>query len=344
MKSLITIAAFIYCGMFLSTAYAKEHVYIHNTHDGTVSKIAIPELEVVRTIEIGNQIDYVTRSPDHATWYVNRINLIDPDSTQKWGESGELMAMDSRTDEMLWSVDLDCMPNHMKTSPDGRYVYVPCFDSYWLIVVDTEQQAVVDKIFTGMGGHVTEVNRDGSRVYVGSMYWSHISVVDTERREAIERIDFPQLVRPFAFTRDEQDLYVQLSQLHGFIHIDRETGERETHYLPDFDQEVPVGSRYPWTVNHGIELVKNESELWIVATAMDFIAVYSHPELELITTIPTGSYPNAIAFNGDESLAFVGNPRSNDVTVIDTNGYEAVATVPVGTYPQRLVVVDVPED
>lgn len=335
---------FVVLALFLATAVpAKEYLYIHNTDSGTVSKIAIPEHEVVSTIDVGLQIDYLAKSPDNRVLYVNRIELIDPE-LGKWGDSGELIAFDTRTDEELWRVQLDGMPNHHTVSADGRYVYVPYFNDYWLAVVDTEQRAVVDKIFVGMGGHVTKLSPDGKRLYVGSMYWNHIAIVDLEKREMIERLNFPELVRPFEFTQDESRLYVQLSSLHGFVEVDRQTGERQTHLLPDPEGLAVPGERYPRTVNHGIELIKDETELWIVATAIDQLMVYSHPELELVTSIPVGSYPNAVTFDGDQRYAYTGNPRSNDVSVVDTATYREIARIPVGLYPQRMVVIDVPEN
>ena len=53
------------------TALAKEYLYIHNTNSGEISKISIPEHEVVGTIEIGLYMDFVTKSPDNKTLYVS---------------------------------------------------------------------------------------------------------------------------------------------------------------------------------------------------------------------------------------------------------------------------------
>lgn len=254
-----------------------------------------------------------------------------------------MIAIDTQTDEIMWRLPLDGMPNHHTVSADGRYVYVPYFNDYWLAVVDTQQRKVIDKIFIGMGGHVSKLSPDGKRLYVGSMYWNHIAIVDLERGEMIERLNFPELVRPFEFTQDESRLYVQLSSLHGFVEVNRETGERQTHFLPDPQGIAVAGERCPRTVNHGIELIKNESELWIVSTATDELMVYTHPELQHMTTIQVGAYPNAVTFNGDESYAYTGNPRSNDVSVIETSSYTEIKRIPVQEYPQRMVVVDVPE-
>lgn len=81
------LSGLIFSGLLLccsAAISAKEYLYIHNTDSGTISKISIPEHEVVNTIEIGQQIDYLAKSPDNRILYVNRIELIDP-NLGKWG-------------------------------------------------------------------------------------------------------------------------------------------------------------------------------------------------------------------------------------------------------------------
>ena len=105
-------------------AAAKEILYIHNTYSGVVSKISIPEHEVLGEIEIGYYMDYLAASPDGKILYVNRIDGDLPGArARNVGVSGELIAVSTRTDEILWRVTLDGMPHHMSVSPDGRRVY-----------------------------------------------------------------------------------------------------------------------------------------------------------------------------------------------------------------------------
>ena len=159
---------------------AKEYLYVHNTNSGTISKVAIPEHEVVNEIEIGKYMDFVTKSPDNETLYVNRINGDLPGSlVGNVGVDGELIAIDPQTDKIKWRLDLDGMPHHMSVSKDGRHVYVPYYDTWWLAVVDVESRQIVKKIFIGHGGHGTKLSQDGKRLYVGSMMNDTLTVIDT---------------------------------------------------------------------------------------------------------------------------------------------------------------------
>lgn len=331
---------------FISTsALAKEYLYVHNTNSGDISKIAIPEHEVVETIDIGFYMDYLAKSPDNRTLYVNRINGDLPGArARNVGESSELIAIDTASSETMWRMDLDGMSHHMTVSSDGERIFVPYYDSWWLAVVDVAEQEVIKKIWIGNGGHGTELSADGKRLYVGSMMNDTLTVVDTEKLEVAKVYHFRDGVRPFVFPRDESAVYVQQSWLHGFIKLDSATEEQTLIRLPDLGREVPEPTAYPHNVNHGIALTPDESELWAAGSALNFIAVYSHPELEHLANIPVGEDPNAIVFNGGGDFAYVSNRKGDDLSVIDTKTHKEIKRIPLGKFPQRMVVIDVPEN
>jgi YVTN family beta-propeller protein len=57
----------------------------------------------------------------------------------------------------------------------------------------------------------------------------------------------------------------------------------------------------------------------------------------LLTTIATGSYPEAMATNPATKKLYVANLYSNNITVIDEASY-STATIPVGSYPSAVAV------
>ena len=328
-----------------SAVQAKEFLFVHNTRSGEISKISIPEHEVVASFPVGLYMDYLAPSPDGKVLYVNRIESLAPEQKLNIGESGELIALDPVAGTILWRVQLDGMPHHMSVSKDGRYVFVPFYDTWWMAVVDTETREVTQKVFLGHGSHGTKLSKDGRRLYVGSMMNDTISVVDTKSLEVIGRIPFDDGVRPFALTADESTLYVQLSRHHSFEVVD--VADRSVTRRVDMPT-LPAGTEtprfYPHNVNHGIALNFDESLLLANGSIADYVAVYSHPGLELKAQIPTGDDPNSISFSGDGKFAYVSNRGSNDLSIIDLETLEETKRLPLGEYPQRMAVIDIPED
>lgn len=327
-----------------AAAHAGEYLYIHNTYSGTLSKVSIPDHEVVKEIEIGYYMDYVKPSPDDRILYVNRINGDLPGArARNVGTSGELIALDTKTDEVLWRMDLDGMPHHMSVSKDGRLVFVPYYDTWWVAVVDTEKQEIIKKIWVGHGSHGTRLSRDGKYLFVGSMMNDILTKIDTDTLEVVDVYGFRDAVRPFDFTDDLKTAYVQQSWLHGFVVLDLNAKEQRIVRLPEPDGGIAEPDFYPHNVNHGILLTHDESELWANGSAADFVAVYSHPDLELLAQIPVGRDPNSIAFSKDGAYAYVSNRGSDDLSIIDTETKREIERIELGKYPQRMAVVTVEE-
>lgn len=338
------ILAFLFVTIPFVSSQAKEYLYIHNTYSGEISKISIPEHEVVGEIEIGFYMDFVTKSPDNKTLYVNRIKGDLPNTrVRNIGVEGELIAIDTRTDEIKWRLDLDGMTHHMTVSKDGKRIFVPFYDTWWLAVVDVEARKVIKKIFVGHGSHGTKLSDDGKRLYVGTMMNDTLNIIDTETLEVIDRFGFRDGVRPFVFPKDESVIYIQQSWLNGFIVLDPKTRTQKTVHLPNLGKEIPPPEFYPHNVNHGMALNPSETELWCNGSALDFVAVYSHPDLQHIANIPVGTEPNAVIFNGDGTYAYVSNRKSNNISIIDTKTHKEIKRLTLGEYPQRMVVIDIPD-
>ena len=60
--------------------------------------------------------------------------------------------------------------------------------------------------------------------------------------------------------------------------------------------------------------------------------------LNRLAAIPVGEAPFALALSPDETRLYVGNVRSNDLTVIDTAALAPLATVPAGAMPYGVAV------
>ncbi|MEM6701650.1 MAG: cytochrome D1 domain-containing protein [Acidobacteriota bacterium] len=332
----------------VSSAAAEQRLYIHNTFSGEITKIGIPddpsgEHEILGTIEIGHYMDYITASPDGRVIYVNRVDTLgDEGAAPNIGESGELIAIDAATDEILWRLAIEGMTHHMSVSKDGRYVFVPLWDSFWLAVVDTETRQLAKKIYTGHGGHGSKVSHDGKRLYVGSMLTDQLWVIDTESLELVDRIHFDDGVRPFALAKDDSRVFVQLSRLHGFDVVDLPSKRKAGRVMmPTLGRSFEIPEEYPHNVNHGIAVSPDGKTLLSAGSIIDIVAKFSLPDLRLQGTIDVGKDPNSIVYSKDGTFAYVSNRKEDTLSVLRVDTLEEVQRISLGKYPQRMVVIDV---
>jgi len=234
-------------------------------------------------------------------------------------------------------------PHHPKLSADDKLLFVPLYDQFYIEIFDTEKQMSVGKFPAIIGSHGMKLSPDGKRLYVGSMMMDLLVVYDLENNYMpVNFIPFRDAVRPFYFTKDESRIYVQQSWMHGFVSVDLESGEQETVALPDLPEGTETPLVYPHTWNHGIALTPDETLLFANGSVADYVAVYSHPDLELIKTIPVGDDPNWIDFDEAGRFAYISNRGSDDLSIIDVEKLEEVKRIGLGFYPQRLEVARVP--
>lgn len=322
---------------------AGEFLYLENTDSGTISVVSIPNHELVGSIEVGLYPDDVTASHDGRVLYANRVESMGHPLSKRAGESGEIIAISTETEEILWRTPVGGWPHHITLTRDDRLLFVPLFNRMFIEVVDTEKQKVVDRIPAAMGSHGTKLSPDGRRLYVGSMMMDMLLVYDIATRLPVKRIPFRDAVRPFTMTSDEKTLYVQLSRLHGFQVVDLTAGEivRQVD-LPALPHDVELPVSYPHTYNHGLEKTPDERYLFAAGSAANYVCVYTLPDLEHVATIPVGREPNWIVFDEAGRFAYVSNRRSDELSVISVDKLQEIKRIPVDSYPQRMVTVNVP--
>ncbi len=321
---------------------AAEFAYLENSDSGDVSVIDIPGHTVVSTIHLGPFLDDVTPSHDGRILYVNRYDSL-ASGDRHSAESGEVIAVSTETEKILWRTRVDGWPNHLSISLDDRLLYVPLFNTLWMEVIDTQEHKVVKKFPIGFGGHGTRLSPDGKRIYVGSMMTDVLSVFDLNTPKPVKVLPFKDGVRPFALLHDESIAYVQLSRLHGFEVVDLSTDKivREV-LLPPLGPEVKLPKFFPHTYNHGLELSPDEKLLFASGGVANYVCVYRVPDLKLLATIPVGREPNWIAFSQDGAFAYVTNRKSDDVSVISVRDLREIKRIRVGKYPQRIRTFVVP--
>lgn len=352
-------------------ARGGEFLYVENTNSGDLTVIDIPEHVIETTIDVGKYPDSVVASEDGRRVYLSRAYGLGIPGAPDLSRSGEVVAVNTRTNSVEWNHSFSGWPHHVKLGPQEQKLYVALFDSAFMLVVDLRKKKTLRRVPLGYGGqgvpnllldlfhdwlmdhehgaplgyggHGLEVDPRTGNLYVGSMVTDLISIVDTDRDRVIDRIHFDDGVRPFVFSQDGSRLYVQLSNLHGFKVADPKHREvLKTVKLPDLRPGVNKPTFFPHTVNHGIGITPNGRYLLANSSLSGYVAVYRHPSLEFVKRIPVGEEPNWIAFSQDSRFAYVSNRASNTVSVISLNQLNELKQIRVGDYPQRLTVTDVP--
>jgi len=281
-------------------------------------------------------------SPDGKMAYVGSQMSSGSPLGWKVNEAGNVDAIDTASDRILWSTFIDGSVQHMAIDPDGRSLYVAAFDENYLYVLDAKSGAVLQRWYSTMGNHGVIISSDGKRLYVGNMLNDNIWVYDTANGRVVNVLPAGEAVRPLVLDGDESHLIYQLSRFHGLKVRDLASGNVKSIDLPALPAGTQMPDTFPFTVNHGLAVTPNHKKLLAAGSIAGYVAVYSLPDYKLLGTIKVGDDPNWIVVRADSRIAFVTNRGSGTLSVLDIDGLKELKQIPVGKMPQRLSVIDVP--
>jgi YVTN family beta-propeller protein len=249
--------------------------------------------------------------------------------------------VDRASSKVIRRIPLETRPNNVAITPDGRRVYVCIRQESWVDIVDTASLEKVKSVEVGHYPHNVYCTEDGKYMLATSMGDKKITAIDTKTEEPAFEIPLTGVPRPVVMDAGPRHLFVQLSNLHGFVVVDYASRKTiQTVNLPDAPPDAkPL---IPQTFSHGMAITADQKTLWVCDQLGNSVSVYSLPGLQLIGTTPVGRAPDWMVFTPDGKRAYVSNTGSNSVSVLDVASRKELTRIAVGKEPKRLIAVDLP--
>jgi DNA-binding beta-propeller fold protein YncE len=285
--------------------------------------------------------DSVALSSDGSELYFNAHNRLEYWQDCTKSQRSAFYCLDAATMTEKWSIELPGQCEHFAISPDKQFVYNAHYDRKLVTRVDVRTREVTPIQIGNLGGHKVRVTKDGKKVYVGSIVWASLDEIDAEKCAVTRAMTFDQNVRPFDLSHDGARAYVQTSRFHGFHVVDLAAMRiTRTVQMPDIEGlPTPCEDRYPFTIDHGIEITPDQKYLIALATTGHYVAVFSYPDLSFIKHIKVGREPSYLVVSKDSTLCYVSCRRSHETHIIDLSTLTVAHVMEkVGVYPQRLVL------
>ena len=252
-----------------------------------------------------------------------------------------LDVVDAKTLKVMKKVKLSGHPNNMAVGKDGKRVYVGIIQEPGGVdVIDTATLTRVKTIPTKGTIHNPYVTPDGKYVVAGSIVGKSVNVIDTKTETPAWTLDEDLGVRPMAFASNPDGstkwIFVQMSGLNGFAVVDfathKEVQRIKNPPLPAGKKEVPEGS----DPSHGMAVTSDGKTLVVCSRINNYLYSYSLPDLKLIGSAElTGKGAGWVTLTPDGKTAYVANPVTNDVSVVDVKTMKETTRIPVGFVPKR---------
>jgi YVTN family beta-propeller protein len=323
-------AAAVLFSTAVSTASDRKVRIIQTNSAGDNIHVIDPETNKVVGVITGIEVNHgAAVAPDGSRIYVSD----EADST--------LDVVDAKTLKVTNRIPLSGHPNNIAIGRDGRRVYVGIIQAPGGVdVIDTATLKNVKTLQTKGTIHNAYVTPDGKYVVAGSIAGKTVNVFDAATEQPAWTLEMDLGVRPMTFSANPDGstklLFVQLSGFNGFAVVDfaarKEINRIKNPDLPPGKSIVPAGS----DPSHGMAVTADNKTLVVCSRINNFLYAYSLPDLKLLGGAELGGKGAGwVTLTPDGKTAYVANPVTNDVSVVDVKSLKEVARIPVGFVPKR---------
>jgi len=329
MKKIIVVAALVASALSLQAA-GKRVVIVQTNSAGDNVHLIDPLTNKVVGVISGIEANHgAAVAPDGTRIYVSN----EADST--------LDVVDGKSLNVTNKIKLSAHPNNIAVAKDGKRVYVGIIQAPGGVdVIDTTTMMNLKTLPTQGSIHNVYVTPDGKYVVAGSIAGKTVNVFDAKTDERVWVLDMGLGVRPMAFLANPDGstkwIFVQLTDFNGFAVVDfvgrKEVNRIKNPDLPPGKKEVPEGS----DPSHGMAVTADSKTLVVCSRVNNYLYSYSLPELKLIGSAElTGMGAGWVTLTPDGKTAYVANPVTNDVSVVDVKTMKETTRIKVGYVPKR---------
>jgi YVTN family beta-propeller protein len=315
----------------------------------TISVAAQNKVRIIQTNSAGDNVHVIDPVTNKVVGVITGIEVnhgtaVAPDGSRIYVSDeadSTLDVADAKTFKVIKRIPLSGHPNNIAVSRDGRRVYVGIIQEPGGVdVIDTVSFQRVKTIPTKGTIHNAYVTPDGKYVVAGSIQRKTVNVIDAATEEPVWTVDMDLGVRPMTFNSNPDGstkwIFVQLSGFNGFAVVDfathKEIKRIQNPDLPAGKTIVLEGS----DPSHGMAVTADGKTLVVCSRLNNFLYAYSLPDLKLLGGAELGGKGAGwVTLTPDGKTAYVANPVTNDVSVVDIKSLKEVARIPVGFVPKR---------
>src|SRR5215210_7146054 len=317
----------------------------------TLPLTAQRNVRIIQTNSAGDNVHIIDPDTNKVVGVIEGIEVnhgagVAPDGSRIYVSNeadSTLDIVDAKTLKVLKKVPLTGHPNNMAVGKDGKRVYVGIIQEPGGVdVIDTATMTRVKTVPTKGTIHNPYVTPDGRYVVAGSIVGKSVNVIDTQTETPAWTLDMDLGVRPMAFATNPNGstkwIFVQMSGLNGFAVVDfathKEVNRINNPDLPPGKKTVPQGS----DPSHGMAVTADGKTLVVCSRLNNYLYAYSLPDLKVIGAAElTGKGAGWVTLTPDGKTAYVANPVTNDVSVVDVKSMKEISRIPVGFVPKRNV-------
>jgi YVTN family beta-propeller protein len=307
------------------------------------------KVRIIQTNSAGDNVHVIDPATNKVVGVISGIEVshgaaVAPDGSRIYVSNeadSTLDVVDTKSLKVTNKIPLSGHPNNIAIGKDGRRVYVGIIQEPGGVdVVDTASLKNVKTVPTKGAIHNAYVTPDGKYVVAGSIQGRSVNVIDAATEQTAWTLEMDLGVRPMTFNTNPDGstkwIFVQVTGLNGFAVVDfatrKEINRIKNPDLPPGKSTVSAGS----DPSHGMAVTADGKTLVVCSRLNNYLYAYSLPDLKPLGGAELGGKGAAwVTLTPDGKTAYVANPVTNDVSVVDIKSLKEVARIPVGFVPKR---------
>jgi YVTN family beta-propeller protein len=347
--SLIVVVLFSGCYKMAENADPMLNInfdaaYVVNGESNTISVIDIAKNEVRETIALGTTMGgehgggmasgimwphhiYLNPTMSELVLGVPGMDLSGGHNGGMEGMKGKTVLLDSKTGEIITSIELPVSNHNSVFSPDGSEIWTAQMQEMGKVLIyDAISYRLKKVIDVGQEPSEVTFSKDGRIAFVANSGSNSVTAINVEDKTILKTMDVGE--DPVgAWPGADHKMYVDNEHDETVSVIDVASLEIE--------ETVPLGFM-PGMVAYN----SSKGELWVTDAENGRVVYFQRNggNWQKAGSIDTGAGAHGIAFTKNENTAYITNQLAESVSVIDVATKVKIKDVKVGKKPNGIVI------
>ena len=251
------------------------------------------------------------------------------------GDDDVIDVIDLAKLEVVDQIPTSPSPEAFRINDDETRIYVSNEEDSSLSIIDLSQKIIIHDVPTGAEPEGVILSPDEKTIYVTSEVADMVHVVDADGGFVTDNIVVGTRPRRFWLTPDGKELWVTC-ELSGEAYII----DRESLQIIEVLNFLPPGFRQVDVTPVGMLMTKDGSTAILALGRANHVAYVDVKSRKTESYVLVGSRAWNVTLSSDESILYVANGLTDDVTVVDNVGRKPIRSVPVGRVPYAVLIDD----
>jgi len=301
----------------------REYAYVTNGGSGTVSVFDVINVRLDRELAVGQNPVAVAVSSRRNEVYVVNEGL---ESGQ-----GSLSIINAENNSVVGAIPLHKQPLSIELDPDSDLAYVANSGSNTISVVDLKARSEVAQIGAGEEPVFTRLSPDGKTLVVANRRGNSVSLIDPKARAVRTVVTGCPGAADVVILPDSSKAFTACSEGHQILSV--ALAHSDAHqYTPDRMEALLDVGRAPVQ----LALKPDGGELFSLNSLSDSISEVVTNTNDVGGAYIMGGTPVRGLVSRDNSLLYVGNLHSQEVTVYAIDDGKRRGFIHVGDGPSAL--------